>query len=130
VKEGWILRVSEDLLGLMALTTGEPPRTIPVTMQDITPYGNGVYHLNSIMQPATATAAPVVGLAVTAVTAVPGCATGASHESDIAEAVRFVIEVAKGYGDGRVRFYDPAEFDLLIGLYGTMHRLISMGDPK
>jgi hypothetical protein len=26
------------------------PATFPVTMQDITPYGNGIYHINSIMQ--------------------------------------------------------------------------------
>ena len=32
----------------------------PLTVQDITPYGNGLYHLNSILQPSTATNAPVV----------------------------------------------------------------------
>ena len=99
VKEGYILRVSEDLLSLMSFVTGKAPVVFPITTQDITPYGNDVYHLNSILQPCTATKAPVVGVALTAESAVPGCATGASQVADIELAVRFVIEVAKDFGD-------------------------------
>ena len=123
VKEGWILKVAPDLVRLAETTSGRPAVTFPVTMQDITPYGNGVDHLNSILQPATATTAPVVGVAICADTAVPGCATGASHEVDIAEAVRFVIEVAKDVGHGTCRFHDEAEFARLVSLYGDMRRL-------
>ena len=43
VKEGWILRTSEDLLEKMQITTGRLPYVFPLTMQDITPYGNDVY---------------------------------------------------------------------------------------
>ncbi|HRX27729.1 MAG TPA: DUF1177 domain-containing protein, partial [Aminivibrio sp.] len=89
VREGYILRVSEDLLSLMASVTGRAPVVFPITTQDITPYGNGLYHLNSILQPCTATKAPVVGIALTAETAVPGCATGSSQVVDIEAAVRF-----------------------------------------
>jgi hypothetical protein len=127
VKEGWILKVSADLVRLMEVTTGRPAVTFPITMQDITPYGNGVDHLNSILQPATATAAPVVGVAIAAATAVPGCATGASHEVDIAEAVRFAIEVAKEVGEGQCRLHDEEEFARLVSLYGDMRRLQGPG---
>ncbi|MFE4399443.1 DUF1177 family protein, partial [Kitasatospora sp. NPDC056808] len=41
VKEGWILRVSDDLLGVLETVTGEAARVLPITTQDITPYGNG-----------------------------------------------------------------------------------------
>lgn len=123
VKEGWILKVAPDLLRLMEVTTGRAPVTFPITMQDITPYGNGVDHVNSILQPATATTAPVVGVAIATETAVPGCATGASHEVDIAEAVRFAIEVAKEVGRGQCAFHDQAEFQRLVALYGEMRRL-------
>lgn len=123
VKEGWILKVSPDLLRLAEVSSGRAPVTFPITMQDITPYGNGVDHLNSILQPATATTAPVVGVAICAESAVPGCATGASHEVDIAEAVRFAIEVAKEVGTGLCRFHDDAEFARLVALYGDMRRL-------
>ncbi|MCC6987500.1 MAG: DUF1177 domain-containing protein [Acidobacteria bacterium] len=123
VKEGWILKVAPDLLRLAEVSSGRAPVTFPITMQDITPYGNGVDHLNSILQPATATNAPVVGVAICAESAVPGCATGASHEVDIAEAVRFAIEVAKEVGTGLCRFHDQAEFEQLVALYGDMRRL-------
>jgi len=127
VKEGWILRVSDDLLDIMQHVTGKMPAVVPITMQDITPYGNGVYHLNSIMQPATATSAPVVGVAITAEVPVPGCATGASHIVDIEQAARFCIEVAKGFGKGKVKFYDEDEFKRLVKLYGPMNHLQTLG---
>jgi hypothetical protein len=122
-KAGWVLRVSDDLLDVLQIVTGRLPVVLPITMQDITPYGNDLYHLNSIMQPATATEAPVVAVALTAESVVPGCATGASQAVDIELAVRFCIEVAKGLGAGKCAFYDPTEFARIERLYGSMRRL-------
>ncbi|MCI2417294.1 DUF1177 domain-containing protein [Saccharopolyspora sp. K220] len=128
VKQGWVLRVSDRLGTLLETVTGEPLVTYPVTTQDITPYGNGAYHINSILQPATSTDAPVVGLAIVAATAVPGCATGASHEIDIAAAARFAVEVGKEFGAGQLAFHDQAEFDLLLARYGSLAHLQTMGN--
>lgn len=130
VKEGYILRISEDLLEIMQYVTGRLPVVFPITMQDITPYGNGLFHLNSIMQPAIATDAPVVGVAITAEVAVPGCGTGASHEIDIEQAVRFGIEVAKVFGKGTCKFYNEEEFSKIMSLYGCMKHLQEMGAKK
>lgn len=127
VKDGYILRISEDLLDIMSITTGRLPVVFPITTQDITPYGNDVYHLNSILQPCTVTSAPVVGVAITTQSAVPGCATGASHIVDIEQAVRFSIEVAKQFGAGKCGFYDKAEFERLVNLYGPMAKLQTLG---
>lgn len=127
VKEGWVLRVSEELGELLAVVTGEPLVTYPVTTQDITPYGNGAHHINSILQPSTATTAPVVGLAITSAAAVPGCQTGASHEGDIASAARYAVEVAKVFGDGRLEFHDAVEFDNLTNRYGSLAHLQTFG---
>jgi hypothetical protein len=127
VKEGYILKVSADLLRLMAQVTGQPPLVLPLTTQDVTPYGNGLEHVNSIVQPATATAAPVIGVALTAETAVPGSASGASQIVDVEAAARFCIEVAKAYGQGECAFYDPGEFRQLVTLYGSMAHLQGMG---
>ncbi len=127
VKEGYILRVSEDLLEIMSIVTGRLPATFPITMQDITPYGNGVYHVNSIVQPATATCAPCVGIAITTETAVPGCATGASHVVDIEQVVRFAVEVAKSFGAGKCRFFDEKDFNTMVQLYGPMNHLQTLG---
>lgn len=123
IKEGYILKVSEDLLEVLQSTTGELPFTLPVATQDITPYGNGLHHINSILQPSTATNAPVVGLAITTETMVPGCATGASHEIDLALAAKFSLEVAKNFGTGKCKFYSTDEFELLQSRYGSMRHL-------
>ena len=123
VKEGYILKLSPDLLRIMSVVTGRSPVTFPVTTQDITPYGNGIDHLNSIMQPATATDAPVVGVALTTESVVPGCASGASQVVDIEAAVRFCLEAAKAFGRGECRFYDVDEFGKLVALYGSMRHL-------
>jgi len=126
-KAGWVLRVSDDLLDILQVVTGRLPVVLPITTQDITPYGNDLYHINSIMQPTTATDAPVVGVAITAETPVPGCATGASHEVDIELAVRFSVEVAKRFGQGKCGFYDESEFSRILRLYGPLTHLQTLG---
>lgn len=127
VKEGYILRVSEDLLDIMATVTGKLPVVFAITTQDITPYGNGVFHINSIMQPCTATSAPCVGVAITAEVPVAGCATGASHLIDMETAVRFMIEVGKAFGRGKCLFYDHDEYNHLLKLYGSLSHLQTLG---
>src|ERR1035437_2779567 len=84
---------------------------------------NGVYHINSILQPSIATTAPVVGVALRTESVVPGCGTGTSHEIDIALAVKFAVEVAKEFTRGTCSFYDAAEYDRLIELYGCLAHL-------
>lgn len=128
VKEGYILKVSDDLLHIYSQSVGKLPVTMPITTQDITPYGNGVYHINSILQPAVATDKPVVGVAITAETAVAGCGTGASRVTDVEEAVRYCIEVAKMFGQSKCNFYNEQEFNHLEKLYGKMTHLQSLGN--
>lgn len=130
VKEGYILKVSEDLLRIMEITTGKRPFVFAITTQDITPYGNSLFHLNSIMQPSVATRAPVVGVAITTESVVPGCATGASHIVDIEGIVRFSIEVAKQFGAGQCRFYDDEEFQKIVKRYGPMNHLQTLGEKR
>jgi len=127
VKEGYILKVSKDLLRIMKIVTGRPPVTFPITMQDITPYGNGLYHLKSIMQPATMIASPVVGVATTSGQVIPGVATGANYPLELESAARFCLEVAKEFGRGSCRFYDEEEFKRILDLYGPMKILQTEG---
>jgi len=127
VKEGYILKTSDDLLDIMTITTGQLPKVFALSTQDITPYGNDLYHLNSILQPATATSAPVVGVAITTEMPVPGCATGASHITDMEEAARFMLETAKAFGRGECKFYCAREFEIIERLYGKMSHLQTLG---
>ena len=127
VKEGWVLKVSNDLIDIMEWVTGELPKVCPITTQDITPYGNGLDHINSIMQPCIATDAPLIGLAITTQVPVPGCGTGASHPTDIEVAGRYVIEVAKQYGKGLCSFMDKAEWETILEKYGAHKHLQARG---
>lgn len=126
-KEGYILRVSQDLLRIMRLVTGRPPVAFPITIQDITPYGNGLYHINSIMQPSTAIDSPVVGVATTSGQLIPGISTGVNYPLELEAAARFCIEVAKEFGQGSCQLYDKEEFRRIIELYGPLKRLQTRG---
>lgn len=128
VKEGWILKVSNGLLDIMETVTGRTPKVCPITTQDITPYGNNLDHINSIMQPCTATNSPVVGVAITTEVPVPGCASGASHPTDIEQAARFCLEVAKAYGRGLCSLYDEAEWGIIQERYGSLSLLQTKGE--
>ena len=127
VKEGWVLKVSDDLLDIMEITTGRISRVCPITTQDIVPYETGIDDINSIMQPAIAIDAPVVGVAITAEVPVPGCATGANHIIDLEEASRFVLEVAKDFGKGLCKFYDEKQWKIILGRYGPLKTLQTKG---
>ena len=122
-KEGYLLRVSDPLLDIMRSVTGEPPVVLAITTQDITPYGNDIYHLNSLMQPAIATSAPVVGVAITSAIPVAGCATGANQIYDLEVAARFCVEVSKSFTAGTCAFYDEEEYAHLLELYGSLAHL-------
>ncbi len=129
VKEGWILKVSPDLLDIYVRVTGEPPVVVPITMQDILPYSTPVYHLNSMMQPWLYTRAPVVGVAITARMAVPGSGTGITNFAALEQATRFVVEVAKDFTMGRARFYDPEEWETIIRVHGPVADILMRGAP-
>jgi len=123
VKEGYLLPTPPAIIRALQRSTGRPAYVFPVTTQDITPYGNGVSHLNSILQPSVWTEAPVIGLAVCSTAMIPGSATGGSQETDIALAVKFVIEVAKEFGAGRAPFFNSEELSRLLALYGSLRRI-------
>jgi hypothetical protein len=130
VKEGWILKVSPDLIDIYIRVTGQPPVVVPITMQDIIPYTTHVYHINSMMQPWIYTKAPIVGVAITTSMVVPGSATGATNIFHLEQATRFVVEVAKDFGRGRVKFYDEEEWKKIISIHGSLADLMRRGAPE
>jgi hypothetical protein len=127
VLDGYILPVSPRLLDLLAYVTGRLPVVLPLSQYDITPYGNELHHINSILQPAVVTNAPVVGVAVTAQTIIPGCATGANQELDLRDAVMFCIETAKNMAQSDGLFYDKSDYGKALHLYGSMSHFKRLG---
>lgn len=128
VKEGYILRVSEDLMDIYQNVTGNFPIVLPITTQDITPYGNDVYHINSILQPSAATTAPTVGVAITSVATIAGSATGATNIEAVEQSARYCIEIAKLFTEKKIDFYDKNEYQHLITLYGPLAHLQTQGN--
>jgi len=123
VKEGWILPVSPDLLAIAGSVSSEPPAVLALASQDVTPYTAGFDHVNSIVQPATATSAPVVGVATTAAVPVPGCAPYVNDPASLERAARFCVAVASEFTAGRCHFFDEEEFGRLVERYGSMAHL-------
>ena len=79
------------------------------------------------MQPAVVGSAAVIGVALTAQSTVPGCATGVSNAGDIDVATRFCIEVAKAFTAGQCAFVDPAHWEKLQRRYGSLGHLQTLG---
>jgi hypothetical protein len=127
IKEGYILPVSPDLLEIARHVAGEPPAVLPIATQDVTPYAAGFDHVNSILQPATATSSPIVGVATTAAIPVPGCANGANDPFSLDQAARFCLATALAFTAGRCRFFDEEEFARLAERYGPMTHLQGLG---
>ncbi|NIQ07498.1 MAG: DUF1177 domain-containing protein [Candidatus Korarchaeota archaeon] len=120
VKEGWVLKLPDEILDIYERVSGRAPCVVPITTQDVTPYGTGISHINSIVQPWLKTNAPVVGVATTARSPIAGSATGANYPIGLEQATRFCIEVAKQYTRKECAFYDTEEFTRLRELYGDM----------
>lgn len=128
IKEGWILKISPDALAVMQRVTSKAPVVVPITMQDITPFTNSIYHLNGLAEVPAGITAPAIGVGITTeIVTVGGAATGNSNVVDMEPAVRFCVEVAKDFGKGLFKFYDEQEFQKLVSMYGTMDHLQTMG---
>lgn len=126
-REGWLLPIPDTILDILGWVSGELPVTLPLTTQDITPQENGLSRINSIMQPATVGSVPVIGVALTAQTTVPGCATGVSNVVDLDVATRFCIEVAKRFTAGDCAFFDETNWQALQRRYGSLRHLQGLG---
>lgn len=114
VKSEIILAPTSELLNLYKEVTGISPKILPLASQDITPYENGLPHINSILQPACATSAAVVGVALTAESIVPGSATGVTDEYDLVLAARFCVEGAKRFSQGNLPLYDEEVYQVML----------------
>lgn len=124
VKDGYVLRPTVPMLDVYERVAGHPAVLVPLFTQDITPPGNGVHHINSIMQPATLSRAPVVGVALLSPVVVSGASTGVTDEHDLALASRFVVEAAKEFSNGSLSFYYEEEYQKLVEMYGPLTRLV------
>ena len=109
VKEGYILKLVmiyctyiHNLLAFLQLSCQSRCKTLhPMVMV----YSISIVFYNQQLQ----ISSPVVGV-ITTESVVAGCATGATHVTDVENVVRFVLEVAKTYGANKCSFFDETQF--------------------
>ena len=122
--DGYLLRVSEDILTLYSDVTNDLPHVLPVTMQDMLAHDAGIYRINSIMIPGNVFEGPLIGLATVSTSLVYGFAASAAPPSTLEVAARFCVEAARRYGRGLLSFYDEKEFAKIVARFGTMSALV------
>ena len=123
VKEGYILRPHFSLIQTMEMVTTRPALIFPITMQDITPFGNGIHHVCGMMLPAQFTSAPVIGVPLTGQMQVVAAATNVFQYAALEAAGRYCIEIATAYGIGHCHFYYEDDLTGMVGRYGSMRHL-------
>lgn len=127
VKEGWLLKISEDALDVMERVTGEMPAIMPLTMQELMPTRNGISYLNDIGALPYGLDSPCIGVALTQSIPVDPSGPGMTCLPEIEPAIRYCVEVAKDFGKDRFDFYDKEEFEKIVKLYGPMTHLQTFG---
>ena len=126
VLQGWLLKISEDALNVMERVTGETA-VMPLTMQELMPTRNGISFLNDIGALPYEIDIPCIGVAMCSPIPQEPICSGMTDLAEIEPAVRYCVEVAKDFGMGRFDFYDKAEFEKIIKLYGSMKHLQTFG---
>lgn len=126
VKEGYILKLSDDLWALAKKNTDVLPISLPLSQQDIIPRETGLPQAHTILQPSRATSAPVVGIGIQ-----NEKASGQGLETCFSERIestgRFLATVATAFTNGECSFFDEQEFTLLRTSYGDMSHFQHIG---
>lgn len=118
VQYGLVLPPDEDLLNILETVSSCQPVVFPVTTYDITPESNGLYHVNSILQHAQIAACPVVGVALTSASLIPGVTLRHNDLADVELAVQFALEVAFSFTAGNIHLCNSHELKQALERYG------------
>lgn len=121
---GVLMRISDDLMNLLAEVTSEPPVALPITMQDITPMSSGLFRINSIMQPGNYFHGPMIGLASVSRHPIRGTTTGANRPENLETGARFCVEAARRFGCNSLLFVDDDQYQKFTSLYGDLSFLV------
>ncbi|BCU71595.1 DUF1177 family protein [Stygiolobus caldivivus] len=107
IKEGYILRVTEEIIDIYTRVTNHEPYFIPLTTGDLTPLSFKVYHISTtLVSPWIYTDAAVLGVATVSAYPVPGYATGVMDINMLEHASRFILELIKYLNDKNLVYYD------------------------
>lgn len=127
VKEGYILKISDDILDVFSRQSNQAIEALTITQQDIIPTEKGMTQRTNLLQPSTKTSAPVVGISI-------GSSAALSNEDgrvvslkDIGRIATGCLDIARSYGANECVFYDEEEFTELRVSYGNMSHFQGIG---
>ncbi|QGR19573.1 DUF1177 family protein [Stygiolobus azoricus] len=106
VKEGYILRVVDEIIDIYTRVTGHEPYFVPLTTGDLTPLSFNVYHISTLISPWMYTNAAVLGVATVSTYPIPGYVTGVMDITMLEHASRFIVELIKYLDNERLIYYD------------------------
>ncbi|MEM0173903.1 MAG: DUF1177 domain-containing protein [Sulfolobaceae archaeon] len=112
VKEGYILKLSDEVIEIYNRVTGHEVYLVALTTGDLTPIEFPIYHISTIISPWLYTTSPVIGIATTSRQVIPGYVTGVQDIMMLNNASRFCIEMIKFFDMGG-KVYDDKELEEL-----------------
>ncbi|MEJ2776244.1 DUF1177 domain-containing protein [Sulfolobus sp. SCGC AB-777_L09] len=117
IKDGYILKLSDEVIDIYNRVTGHEIYLIPLTTGDLTPLDFNVYHISTLVSPWLYTSSPVIGIATVSKQLIPGYVTGVMNIDMLEHASRFCLEVIK-FIEGGGKVYNEEELKVLKELLG------------
>ncbi len=108
IKDGYILKVKDDLIDIYNRVTGHEVYLVPLTTGDLTPMEYNVYHISTLVSPWLYSNSPLIGIATVSKQVIPGYVTGVLNVEMLEHASRFCLEVLK-YVEKGGRVYEESE---------------------
>ncbi|QKR00204.1 DUF1177 domain-containing protein [Metallosphaera tengchongensis] len=112
VKDGYIMKLDDDVINIYNKVTGHEIFLVPLTTGDLTPLDYKVYHISTLVSPWLYTHSPVIGVATVSREVIPGYETGVLDITMLEHASRFCLELLKFVEKGG-KVYDQKEFEEL-----------------
>ncbi|MEM0165758.1 MAG: DUF1177 domain-containing protein [Saccharolobus sp.] len=112
IKNGYILKVSDEVIDIYNRVTGHEVYIIPLTTGDLVPLDFNIYHISTLVTPWLYTESPVIGIGTVSKQVIPGYVTGVINWEMLEHASRFCLEMLKFVEQGG-KVYDEAELEEL-----------------
>ncbi|ACP35317.1 protein of unknown function DUF1177 [Sulfolobus islandicus Y.G.57.14] len=122
VKDGYILKLHDNVIDIYNKVTGHEIYMVPLTTGDLTPLDYNVYHISTLISPWLYTDSPVIGIATVSKQVIPGYETGVLNIEMLEHASRFCIELLK-YIENGGKMYEEKELEELENRLGKSNLL-------
>ncbi|EZQ10274.1 hypothetical protein CM19_04270 [Candidatus Acidianus copahuensis] len=112
IKDGYIMKVSDEVLDIYEKVTDHEPYFVPLTSSDLTPMDFNSYHISTLISPWLYTESPLIGVATVSKFAIPGYETGVQNISMLENAGKFCVELSRFINKGGSAFDEKELIEL------------------